>query len=404
MNTSNSKLLDAFWIKWSIRRILIGIAVMNIFFSCILIAASLIFNNLLMVMIIAAPMFILMIAVAMASSRWMLSQTEQIAYAINELSHGKIKYRIPISSRGGELDIIAASINAMAENMTGTLNTVSNVTENITHNSAEISAAVEEQSIVSSEQSASVSEITATMEELSISSSQIAEHAERVLEMSSKALQETTSGAESVEMVMSKMSEITEDNHQSTEEILQVGKKSKDIAKVINIINNIADQTKLIAFNAALEASSAGEAGRRFGVVAVEIRRLADTVMESIKEIETHISENQEAINRLIIRSEEGGKRVQDGMDLVTQTAEMLIGIVDDVRSTAEASKQISFSTQQQKTASDQVLISLKEIGHGIQQSSTSIHQIHAIMKKVNSLSELLHNEMEHFDLKGDKR
>jgi len=76
----------------------------------------------------------------------------------------------------------------------------------------------------------------------------------------------------------------------------------------MGIINDIADQTKMIAFNAAIEAASSGEAGKRFGVVAVEIRRLADNVMESTGEIENKIEEIQKSINRLVVASESGSK------------------------------------------------------------------------------------------------
>ncbi|HIJ84013.1 MAG TPA: methyl-accepting chemotaxis protein [Magnetococcales bacterium] len=356
---------------------------------------------------ILLPVGIAMVVFVLFSSvyatRRLIQRILHLTQILDSLGEGKITQRLTLSARHDELDMIGKGINSMAERLFGILGKVSDVTQELSQSFFEMSAAIEEQAVVSSDQAAAVTEITATMEELSISSSQIAQHSKRVLDMSTKALDETTQGAVGVEMIMGKMVEITDENRKSTQEIIQVGKKSKDIVKVMNIINNIADQTKLIAFNAALEASSAGDAGRRFGVVAVEIRRLADTVMESIREIEIHISENQEAINNLVIRSEEGAKRVEEGMDLATKTAEMLIGIVDDVRSTSEASKQISLSTQQQKTASDQVLISLKEIGHGTRQSSAAIGQISGIVKGLNQMSSNLVCELNKFELKAQE-
>lgn len=358
-------------------------------------------QNILLPLGIAMVVFILFSSVY--ATRRLIRRILRLTQMLDSLGEGKITQRLTLSARHDELDMIGKGINSMAERLFGILGKVSDATQELNQSFLEMSAAIEEQAIVSSDQAAAVTEITATMEELSISSSQIAQHSKRVLDMSTKALDETTQGAVGVEMIMGKMVEITDENRKSTQEIIQVGKKSKDIVKVMNIINNIADQTKLIAFNAALEASSAGDAGRRFGVVAVEIRRLADTVMESIREIEVHINENQEAINNLVIRSEEGAKRVEEGMELATKTAEMLIGIVDDVRSTSEASKQISLSTQQQKTASDQVLISLKEIGHGTRQSSASIGQISTIVKGLNRMSGNLICELNKFELKAQE-
>lgn len=183
--------------------------------------------------------------------------------------------------------------------------------------------------------------------------------------------------------------------------LIELGRKSKEITKVMEIINNIADQTKLIAFNAALEASSAGEAGKRFGVVAVEIRRLADSVMESTGEIESKITEIQEVVNRLVITSEKGSKEIQEGMELSGQTAALLLDIVNGAQSTTDAAKQISLSTQQQKTAIEQVVIALREMSEGAQETSDSIEQIDTISKNLTELSGNLKELVEKFKLEG---
>src|SRR5208337_4238556 len=192
----------------------------------------------------------------------------------------------------------------------------------------------------------------------------------------SKTWENTKLGAGAVDSVLMKMTDITNDNRKSIQEIVELGRKSGEITKVMEIINTIADQTKLIAFNAALEASSAGEAGKRFGVVALEIRRLADSVMESTGEIESKINEIQEAINRLVIASEKGAKGIQEGMEYSNQTAGILAGIVDDAQATTDAAKQISLSTQQQKTASNQVVTALREIVAGTEQNTDAVNKV----------------------------
>jgi hypothetical protein len=113
--------------------------------------------------------------------------------------------------------------------------------------------------------------------------------------------------------LVDKMEEIRHDNQVSLKEIVDLGGKSKEITRIMEIIDTVADQTKLIAFNAALEASSAGEAGKRFGVVAAEIRRLADSVSESTAEIAHKIGEIQETIGRLVITSEKGSVGIDQG-------------------------------------------------------------------------------------------
>ena len=294
------------------------------------------------------------------------------------------------SDSSDELGSLCTPLNKMAQHFGHVIGEVSEAAMGIASFSSEVAAAAEQQVTVATEQSAAVAEITSTMEELSASSSQIADHSNSVVDIAAKTWDDTKKGASAVESVIMKMNDINSDNVNSIREIVELGRKSKEISKVMEIINSIADQTKLIAFNAALEASSAGEAGKRFGVVAVEIRRLADSVMESTGEIEGKINEIQEAINRLVIASEKGSKGIQEGMEYSSQTADLLFGIVDAAQTTTDAAKQISLSTQQQKTASGQVVVALREIVTGSSHTTDSISQISSVTRKLSMLSDNL--------------
>ena len=306
--------------------------------------------------------------------------------------------KIPVTAEN-EIGDLARSFNTLTEHLLGVIKNVSEAVKGINSYAGQVSVSVEQQATVSSEQSASVAQITSTMEELSTSSTQIAEHSKSVVDIATRTWENTKKGAAAVDTVITKMNEIHGDNQNSIREIVELGRKSKEISKVMEIINTIADQTKLIAFNAALEASSAGESGKRFGVVAVEIRRLADSVMESTGEIEAKISEIQEAINRLVIASEKGSKGIQEGMAHSNQTASMLMEIVDDAQSTQEAAKQISLSTQQQKTASNQVVGALREIVAGSSQTSDAIRKISSVSSRLTALSDDLKGQVDKFTI-----
>ena len=307
--------------------------------------------------------------------------------------------RIPVTARN-EFGEIARLFNAYMEDLLTAMKKVSDSAADLHSHVTEISGAVQEQAAVLTEQSASTAEMTSTMEELSASSSQIAEHSKAVAEIVERTRENLDTGAKSVDAVITKMTEISNDNEKSTQEINDLGKKSKEINKIMNIINNIADQTKLIAFNAALEASSAGEAGKRFAVVAVEIRRLADSVMESTGEIESRITEIQEAVNRLIISSEKGTKGIRGGIEYSGHTTELLLETVETANEAADAAKQISLSTQQQKTASNQVLVALKEISAGASQNSRAINHISVTTDNLAALSKGMKEAIEKFKLR----
>lgn len=266
-----------------------------------------------------------------------------------------------------------------------------------------LSVTVSQYAAVASEESASISEITSTTEELSASSTQIADHARAVVDTAQKTWEDTKKGATSIESMIMKMSEIHGNSQKSAAEIVDLGRKSKEITKVMEIINSIADHTKLLAFNAALEASSAGEAGKRFGVVAAEIRRLADSVTESTSEIETKISEIQEAVNNLTVASEKSSQGIEQGMEYSFQAASLLSEIVDAAHTTMDSAKQISLSTQQQKTANSQVVIALREIMQGTITTATSVEALGAISGELAHVSQDLEQILRKLGYKSDE-
>ncbi|MBI4691589.1 MAG: hypothetical protein HY754_15195, partial [Nitrospirae bacterium] len=270
-------------------------------------------------------LFLSYLGISYFANRYINSPVERIISTLKNFNND-LTVKAPVTDKN-ELAGLACWLDNHMDNLHEIMKRVSNTTAAIYSYTNKISEAVSEEATILSQQSAAVAEITSTTEELSASSTQIAEHSKSVVDVATKTWDDTKKGASSVETVIMKMSEISSDSQTTINEIVDLGKKSKEISKIMEIINHVADQTKLIAFNAALEASSAGEAGKRFGVVAVEIRRLADSVMESTGEIEGKVNEIQEAINRLVIVSEKASKVIQEGVDYSTQTASVLIDI-----------------------------------------------------------------------------
>ncbi|MBR9925564.1 MAG: methyl-accepting chemotaxis protein [Gammaproteobacteria bacterium] len=249
------------------------------------------------------------------------------------------------------------------------------------------------------EMASSVAEITSTMEELSTSSTQIADHSQSVVEVANQTLERSRKGSTAMQLLQAKMQDIRSDSEQSLAEIMALGAKSKQISKVMELINTLAAQTKLIAFNAALEASSAGESGRRFSVVANEIRRLADSVTDSTQEIEGHTEEIQNAINRLVVASEKGASSIEKGVEVSINTAQDLDALLKAASQTSSAAQQISLSTQQQKTASNQVVIALRDIDTASSRNAQSVRSITEISQDMINMSAELNALVQEFTL-----
>lgn len=348
--------------------------------------------------IVGVLALLLSLVIAQLSARSLGSRIRDIAHGVNRVAAGDLSQPILIHGND-ELAELAQAAETMRHGLSKLVAEVEDDATRVHAAAREIAQAVDSQAANSSEMSASMSEITSTMEELSASSTQIAEYSESVVGVAKRTLDESRGGAESMQHLVERMGEISRDNEQALAEIVELGDKSKEISRVMEIINAVADQTKLIAFNAALEASSAGDAGKRFGVVAAEIRRLADSVTESTGEIEQKVNEIQATIARLVVTSEKGSSGIREGMDESSQTAKLLSTMVDGAGETNNAAQQINLSSQQQKTASGQVVEVLRDMVTTTSDTADAVRRIAEIATDMTAISATLEERVERFRL-----
>jgi len=320
--------------------------------------------------------------------RFIAGPIEAVSGALKNFNND-LTIRVPVTT-DDEVGDLARWFNEHVGRLNQIIGTVSGITKKIHSHSDTIATTMDQQSGFSTQLSSSVVEISSTMEEFTSMASQIALHSQGVVERADKSLEDTKIGAAEVENLSFKVNDLSHNIQENLSEIVELGRKSKEINKVMEIINNIANQTKLIAFNAALEAASAGESGKRFGVVAVEIRRLADSVVESTSEIEGKITEILDSVNRLVMSSEKNFQLIQEGQECASHTVAMLIESVDGVEETTDAARQISLSTQQQQIASSQVVLALKDIEEGVRYATDSINKTNGVTDELLELSEQL--------------
>jgi len=335
-----------------------------------------------------AVLVIMLIMVFYLVNRYISGPIQAITGVLKNYNND-LTITVPVTT-ADEVGELARWFNEHVGKLQQIIGKVSGVTDKIHSHVEVIALAMDQQSGFSTQLSSSVVEISSTMEEFTSTASQIALHSHGVVERADKTLDDTKIGAAEVENLSFKINDISHNIQANLSEIVELGRKSKEINKVMEIINNIANQTKLIAFNAALEAASAGESGKRFGVVAVEIRRLADSVVESTGEIEGKITEILDSVNRLVMSSEKSFQLIQEGQEYASHTVSMLIESVDGVEETASAARQISLSTQQQQIASSQVVLALKDIEQGVRFATNSIHQTNSVTSELAELSEQL--------------
>lgn len=238
--------------------------------------------------------------------------------------------------------------------------------------SSELQVASNQQTMGSREQSTAMKEITTTMNELLVTSKQIAESAQRVAHIA----EQTAIGARSGEQTVTKANEsiggIKRQVDLIVTHMLDLGKKSQQIGGILEIINELAEQTNILAINATIEAAGAGENGKRFAVVADEIRKLADRVGGSTKEIRGLIDDIRAAVNTTVMTTEGGTKAVEAGALQFSEVATAFRQIVSLVSTTTEATREIELSTKQQSTAVSQVNIAVSNVAQAARETEVS--------------------------------
>lgn len=338
------------------------------------------------------------LAMAIALARHLGKRMGVVVTGVNRIAQGDLRSREALKG-GDEVADLDHAAQTMRQRLAELVSEVAENSVKVLAAAEEITHAVQGQAATSSQMSSSVAEITSTMEELSSSSTMIADHSKAVVQVAASTLDGSRKGADAMELALDRMKDISADNQNSLKEIVELGAKSKEIGKIMEIINTVADQTKLIAFNAALEASSAGEAGKRFSVVASEIRRLADSVSASTEEISNKINEIQSSISRLVLSSEKGARSISAGSTASTTAADRLNGIIDAATEASTAAEQISLSTQQQKMASGQVVVALREIVTASANTASSMTRISQISKEMSGLSSRLDTLVRQFQI-----
>lgn len=295
--------------------------------------------------------------------------------SVRAACEGEIGHKVNLDT-ADEFGQLARSYNQMLDLIVYLITQTQESSGRLAGASTEILSATEQQASGAAEQAASISQTTATMEELAATYRQIADNADHVVKMAETSLGSAESGQHAVMETLDSMEQIKSRSQSSANKILQLGERSQQIGQVLTIIRSIADQTKILALNAAIEAARAGEAGKGFSVVAVEIRKLAESVVDSTGEIESIMTEIQTSANDLVLATEQEMKQVQSGVDLAHSTGDSLGQILETIEQTTIAAKEISAATQQQRSATEQVVKAMREVAAVAQQTASGSKQV----------------------------
>jgi methyl-accepting chemotaxis protein len=253
--------------------------------------------------------------------------------------------------------------------------------------SAELESAADLQASGGRDQASAMNEITTTINELLISSRQIADSAQRVSTIAEQTAEAARTGDATVEQTRASIAAIRTQVDQIVQHMLALGEKSQQIGGVVDLVSELAEQTNILAINATIEASGAGDWGRRFTIVAEEIRKLADRTAGSAKEIRTLIEDVRGAVNTTVTATEIGAKAVDAGVRSFDDATTSFRRIAQLVSTTDDATREIELSTKQQTTAIEQVNIAASDTARVTRETEASAVQTKQTATHLSSLS-----------------
>lgn len=274
----------------------------------------------------------------------------------------------------------------------------------ISTQSDEIVAIVKSQGQGMGKTAASLQDFTATLSELAKSSKQIADITDEIAQISQETYDLAQSAAQTLDISQQALQNIQKSSSSITQRILDLNEKSKEIGVILEIIESIADKTDILALNAALEGTKAGEAGRGFSLVAKEMRRLSERVTESTGKIKEMIRDIQNAISSSVIATEDGVKTTESGIEVIEKTAGEFEQIFNMVESIKNASAKIALSTNQQKSAAEQSVDSMNEISEVVMQSAMGVREINLALGELNKIANNLKEQIEDMDAPREVR
>lgn len=290
----------------------------------------------------------------------------------------------------GDHQLIKNSINKLGDSLTEVLAEVNEAIQGTASASTQISSSTEEMAAGAQEQSAQAAEVATAVEEMTKTIIETTRNAAVAADSAKGAGRTAENGGAVVKGTISGMDRVAEVVGRSSEKIKMLGRSSDQIGEIIQVIDDIADQTNLLALNAAIEAARAGEQGRGFAVVADEVRKLAERTTSATKEIADMIKRIQIETGEVVEAIDEGTAEVQNGKKMADEASVALGQIITGAQDVVDMITQVASAGEEQSSAAEQISKNIEAISTVSQQSAMGTQQIARAADDLNRLTDNL--------------
>ncbi len=297
---------------------------------------------------------------------------------------------IPSDTRRDEIGTLAMTFHRMLENLKEATRETQEGTNVLGSSASQILSATTQVAAGAAETSTALSETTTTVEEVKQTAQLASQKAKYVSETAQKAVQVAQQGRKAVEETVRGMNRIQGQVGSIADSIVRLSEQSQAIGEIIATVNDLAEQSNLLAVNASIEAAKAGEQGKGFAVVAQEVKNLAEQSKQATAQVRTILGDIQKATSATVMATEQGSKAAEAGVKQSIEAGEAIRLLADSITEAAQAATQIAASSQQQLVGMDQVASAMENIKQASAQNVASTKQAETAAQNLHDLGHKL--------------
>lgn len=338
--------------------------------------------------------FLLSVLIAVVANQYfaisLLRGIKAVQLNLHQLAAGNLSIPKRHETRGDELGDLLQEVDVTADKLRGTVAEIRNSAAAVSSSALQLSAATQGMSDTSQHQSDSISSIAANIEEMSVSISEMAGLSGHSQQRAQQSGDQCDKGSEEIAHTATAVEQVATDVKKTSDHVSALGDSSREISSIVSSIRDIADQTNLLALNAAIEAARAGEQGRGFAVVADEVRKLAERTALSTDEISNMIQKIQSDIDSAVKGMNESSARALISIQAVREARTTMNEIAVETRGLVTEMGQMTHSLDEQRHGSNAIAKAVENISADAEMNSTSASRVADTAREMVAIADQL--------------